>query len=406
MIDSNNDSLARLPSSVTKITVHAWHKPLSLPLGITHLTLGDTFTKNITSLPTTLLYLKFSDYYNRPFECTLPQLTHLIFGANFDRPLEILPSSLTHLTVGPNFTQQINSLPSSLKSFKLGTTGNTYTKYQHPITFLPINLQHVDLCLFRNFVGEIILPPSITKAHVERLNFEPREEVPLILSFVSMVKLEEIKVFGKFVVKDLPNSITNALFNYRVSIQGNLPSNIESLCLHGTCTSDIPLPSTLQQLELDNGNETLYDISGMNNIRELKLGMFPKTPLVHLPSISILQLHSFKNNATIPSSVTQLTVLNECHPPNSLPDSITRLILPSNSNRITSFPQQLTHLTLGLNTHRLPLPQSLLYLSMQVSSDTPPLFLPPQLTDLTIHSPDRIVIKVEFGSHRKLLFSL
>lgn len=92
--------MSQLPVTITKLTVHYWNKqqlPLPASSGITHLTLGDKFTRVITSLPIGLKYLKFGDYYNINIECPLPQLTHLILGTNFDRPIDPLPTTLTHL---------------------------------------------------------------------------------------------------------------------------------------------------------------------------------------------------------------------------------------------------------------------------------------------------------------------
>jgi hypothetical protein len=140
--------------NVRRATIGSRQLLAELP-GLTHLTV--LFNDSINSLPIGLTQLTLGDSFNSLL-CRLPDgLQQLTLGNRFDQPLGALPSGLKQLTIESSFfNHSLGVLPDGLTHLKLST------RYNQPLGKLPDSLQHLTLSTRFNYTGTIV-PSTLAK---------------------------------------------------------------------------------------------------------------------------------------------------------------------------------------------------------------------------------------------------
>ncbi|GAM20982.1 hypothetical protein SAMD00019534_041570, partial [Acytostelium subglobosum LB1] len=218
--------------------------PMSLPSGITGLTLGGGFNNVLTSndhLPDTLTELTLGRHFNYPIKTVLPQsITKIKFGDMFNQTISpnTLPSSLISVNFGHNFNLVI-TLPDTLREL---TIGGCYDK--------PLNL-----------------PPNLRTLRMYQL-----QQIKYVASSVSTPDVIAINpIYGDQLQ-------TYYQFDYNViQVASILPFNSLSLEIKPSVSDDIPyrcetLLSTLKRIARFTPNIAGYELKcgiAQSSIRRL-----------------------------------------------------------------------------------------------------------------------------------------
>ena len=168
------------PQTLTTLVLHSKTIPSSLPISLTHLTLGNKFNQHLNktlSCLHLLTHLTLGKEFNQLIDFFPPSLTCLAFGKKFNQPINNLPSNLTNLIVGKNFNQAVEKLPPSLAHLTIGSLkfSTIQSKFKHSLDPLPHSLTHLTI-----FVDLPILhlPPNLTHLTLENFFDQPGKPAP------------------------------------------------------------------------------------------------------------------------------------------------------------------------------------------------------------------------------------
>ena len=164
-----------LPLTLTHLSLGRYfNQPVNnLPPALTHLSFveGWDFNQNVDSLPARLTHLFLATRFNQP-ENLPPTLVHLTFGVRFNQPVNYLPSTITHLTFATEFNQQVNKLPLSLSYHTFGV------EFNQTVDSLPPLLTH--LTFGERFDRSVdSLPATLIALSFEIACFKPCQRTPI-----------------------------------------------------------------------------------------------------------------------------------------------------------------------------------------------------------------------------------
>lgn len=329
-----------LPVSLTHLTLgHAFIEPIALfPPQLKFLKLGALYNQCLDNLPSSLQHLTLGRFFTIPITTLPPNLTHFNFGSSLlKHPLECLPRTLTHLTIGNKFNHPLPSLP-HLVFLQLGDKFNTV---------LPVFSCLQTLHTGKLFGQAIPHCPSLVRLSVagDSLILERPS-----ISFIKYISIQSSVVS----VGIFPPALIDLSMNRVVGGVNNLPQTLINLSL-GYCFNQTldNLPNSILSLTIGNSfNRPIDRLPPF--ISSLTLGDHFNLPADDLPS-SLLYLsfgRRFNQKVdNLPSCLRSLSFGEKFNQQVAqLPHCLLTLKFGHFFNQsIATLPLYMTHLELGTN---------------------------------------------------------
>jgi hypothetical protein len=324
LVDVTDSNITQYTNVMSIRLYNKFNKSFRIPTNILCITFGQYFNCTINHLPNKLIYLKYDEHFNQQLTCLPSHLIYLILGNSYYFELPILPSTLRYLRLERYFY----ALP----------------KLSNNLITLIVNIHNHGL-----LNNNVALPTS----------------------------LRALSLHSKLLphIKDIPQGLHSLFLNIN-NILPPLPNGLIQLCLRGSISYDILLPSTIKLLDWD-CNRHLPILP--NNLTSLIIGRYVKHNLKQLPpSLRFLSMYYYSGVFFELSSnlihldiwcytnditISELNTLYERT--KTLPNELRKLYWYSDI-KLSHLPSKLMYVFIGSSyNHELPeIPNSLLELNI------------------------------------------